>query len=109
MSLILDLHVAGVNAITAAAVMTSRSAIHAALAGQPATGGQNTAVGLSDPAADTLPTGGDARKPASTEWQLATLNDLTAAEELLDCLENQGFAERELVVLGDSCFAVRWR
>ena len=58
-------------------------------------------------ASETLPTGG--MRTASTEWQLTTVNDLTAAEELLDCLENQGIAERELVVLGDSCFAVRWR
>ncbi|MBA4067896.1 MAG: hypothetical protein C0501_30185 [Isosphaera sp.] len=43
------------------------------------------------------------------DWQLATVADLTAAEDLLDCLENQGYEERELVVLGNACFAVRWR
>jgi predicted transcriptional regulator len=44
-----------------------------------------------------------------TDWQLTTVSRLCDAEELLDVLENQGFAERELVVLGNSTFAVRWR
>jgi hypothetical protein len=44
-----------------------------------------------------------------TDWQMTTVADLTAAEELLDSLENHGFAERELMVLGNSSFAVRWR
>jgi|SRR6516165_7765549 hypothetical protein len=109
MSLTLLILGGGVLAITAAYMMTSsRSAIHTALAGQTATGGQATAVGLKDAGADTLPAGG-VRTPAGAEWQLTTVNDLTAAEELLDCLENQGVEERELVVLGNSCFAVRWR
>jgi hypothetical protein len=108
MSLVLVLLGAGMIAITAAYMMTSRSAIHAALAGQATSGGQNTAVGLNDAGAETLPAGG-VRRTAGGEWHLTTVNDLTAAEELLDSLENQGFAERELVVLGNSCFAVRWR
>jgi hypothetical protein len=108
MSLVLVLIGGAAIALTAAYVMTGRSAIHAALSGQTATGSQATVVGLSDPAAETLPAGGN-RKPTSEEWQLTTVPDLTAAEELLDCLENQGYAERELVVLGNSCFAVRWR
>lgn len=106
MSLVLVLLGAGMIAITAAYMMTSRSAIHAALAGQATGGGQNTAVGLND--AETLPAGG-VRRTAGAEWHLTTVNDLTAAEELLDSLENQGYEERELVVLGNSCFAVRWR
>jgi hypothetical protein len=108
MSLVLVLLGAGLIAISAAYMMTSRSAIHAALAGQATAGSQATAVGLTDPAAETLPSGGEARKTAG-EWHLTTVTDLTAAEQLLDSLENQGFAERELVVLGNSCFAVRWR
>ena len=40
---------------------------------------------------------------------MTAVNDLTDAEDLLDCLENQGIDERELVILGNSCFAVRWR
>jgi hypothetical protein len=47
--------------------------------------------------------------PTQSDWQFATVNALNDAEELLDMLENQGYAERELVVLGDSSFAVRWR
>ena len=106
MSLALLLFGGSTLAVAAAYMMTSRSAIHAALAAPTSTGGQNTAVGLTDPAAETLPGGTRTKR---TEWQLATVDDLTAAEELLDCLENQGFAERELVVLGNSAFAVRWR
>lgn len=47
------------------------------------------------------------RVPA--EWQVAVAADLTAAEGLLDELEASGCADRELVVLGNSTFAVRWR
>jgi len=108
MSLLLVLLGGGGIAITAAYVMSGRSAIHAALAGQ-TTGGQTTSVALNDPGAETLPAGGGVRTPPPSEWHLTTVTDLTAAEELLDCLENQGVAERELVVLGNSCFAVRWR
>jgi hypothetical protein len=86
---------------TVACVMTGRSAIHSALAAE------RPAVGLGDPAADTITSQATTRTPH--EWQLVTVDDLTAAEELLDCLENQGFAERELVVLGNARFAVRWR
>jgi hypothetical protein len=43
------------------------------------------------------------------DWQLTTVSSLGDAEELLDVLENQGATERELVVLGNSTFAVRWR
>ncbi|MDB5309275.1 MAG: hypothetical protein JWO38_3477 [Gemmataceae bacterium] len=89
--------------LTAAYVLTSRSAAHAALAGQ------NTVVGLQDAAAETLVGGSGVGVSSRTDWQLTTVSDLTAAEDLLDCLEAQGFADRELVVLGNSCFAVRWR
>lgn len=44
-----------------------------------------------------------------TDWSLTTVTALSDAEELLDVLEMKGFAERELVVMGNSCFAVRWR
>ena len=88
--------------LTAMFVMTGRSAVHAALAGQ------NTAVGLGDPAAETA-VGGGVKAQTRTEWQMTAVTSLSDAEELLDCLENQGIAERELVVLGESAFAVRWR
>jgi hypothetical protein len=70
--------------------------------------GEATVVGLGDPAADTM-SGSQPQQQARTEWQLTTVTDLTDAEDLLDCLEAQGFKERELVVLGNSCFAIRWR
>jgi len=91
----------GVAAVTAAYVVTTRSGLHAALVGQ------GTAVGLADPAADTVASGG--RTAKATDWQLTTVDDLTAAEDLLDCLEAHGYEERELVVTGNSTFAVRWR
>ncbi len=91
-------------AFAAMAVVASRgSAVHTALAGD------NTAVGLKDAATDTL-VGGSSRPSATlSDWQLTTVNDLTAAEDLLDCLEANGIENREVIVLGNSCFAVRWR
>jgi hypothetical protein len=88
--------------LTAVYVLTTRSAAHAALAGQ------NTAIGLQDAAAETLADGGK-QAPNRTDWQMATVAGLTDAEDLLDCLEAQGYTDRELVVLGNSSFAVRWR
>jgi len=43
------------------------------------------------------------------EWQRATVATLRDAEELLDALENRGYSERELIEIGNSCIAVRWR
>lgn len=66
----------------------------------------------SDPSADTLPTGCAMSKttpPASADWQVATLTNLSQVEDLLDSLEANGFAEREVLALGNSSFAVRWR
>ena len=48
-------------------------------------------------------------EPKAAEWNLVTVASITAAQEMLDSLEAQGFAEREFVVLGKSSFAVRWR
>jgi hypothetical protein len=42
------------------------------------------------------------------EWRTVDVPDLTAAERLLDHLEAQGVAERELVLKGET-FQVRWR
>ena len=44
-----------------------------------------------------------------TVWRSATVSDLSAAEELLDRAEEEGYQERELVVVGNSTFLVRWR
>jgi len=83
-------------------VVASRASAHAALAGE------NTVIGLHDAGAETLVDGG-AGVQRRTEWQLTSVDDLTDAESLLDYLEAQGHVDRELVVLGNSCFAVRWR
>lgn len=100
MELTFVLIVGAVFAITAAYVVAVRPAT------APELTSQGTAVGLGDPAAETLPTG---TQPLATEWQLTPVSDLTAAEDLLDCLEAHGYAERELLVLGNSSFAVRYR
>ena len=42
-------------------------------------------------------------------WQSAIVSDLATAEELLDQMEAEGHQERELIVLGNSTFLVRWR
>ena len=49
-----------------------------------------------------------ARRQAA-EWQLHTVTSLADAEAYLDCLERQGVQERELVILGEASFAVRWQ
>ena len=45
---------------------------------------------LSDPAAETLPGHGGPGEPIRSDWQLATLDSLTDAEDLLDSLEANG-------------------
>lgn len=93
-------------AIVAAYVATSRTFEMT----EPVLAGEATAVGLADPATETL--GGHNamnRSSIQTDWQLTTVTALCDAEDLLDCLESQGYEERELLILGNSCFAVRWR
>jgi hypothetical protein len=60
-------------------------------------------------AAETLAGGREVPPLGRTDWKLTTVTALCDAEELLDVLEMKGFTERELVVMGNSCFAVRWR
>lgn len=56
------------------------------------------------------PTPEAAPRPAVVDgWQTVTVEDLTLARDLLDWLEAAGYAERELVLIGDSSFVVRWR
>ncbi|MBY0456746.1 MAG: hypothetical protein K2V38_05380 [Gemmataceae bacterium] len=98
--------------LTIAGVVVGLSAVYVLTvkAKEAALAGENTVVGLADPAADTLATARHRTAPATrTEWNLATVTALSDAEELLDVLECQGYEERELVVLGNSSFAVRWR
>ena len=47
-----------------------------------------------------------AHQPA--RWCKVSLTSLTAVEELLDWLENAGYGERRVSVVGDT-FVVRWR
>jgi hypothetical protein len=77
------------------------------VAARPALAGDNTVVGLADAAAETQRMGASDR--ANTQWQLTTVDDLSRAEDVLDSLEACGFADRELIVLGNSCFAIRYR
>jgi hypothetical protein len=71
--------------------------------------GEATSVGLADPAADTLVGHNESATTNRAEWHLMTVAALCEAEDFLDSLEAQGIAERELLVLGNSCFAIRWR
>jgi len=93
--------------VGAAVSLTALYVMATQASAQPALAGQNTAVGLADPSAETQV--GGSSTPARTDWQLKTLDDLTDAEDLLDSLESSGYQDRELIVLGNSCFAVRWR
>jgi len=96
---------AAILATTALFVVAARgSAVHPALAAD------NTAVGLRDASTDTLRGGDPTITPMPRgDWQITAVEHLSAAEDMLDCLEANGIAERELIVLGNSCFAVRWR
>lgn len=71
--------------------------------------GETTLANSADPAAETLASDRPFVPAQRSDWQLTTVSALSEAEELLDVLECQGVTERELVILGNSCFAVRWR
>ena len=60
---------------------------------------------------DTLPISAsvDVTPLPAACWHVATLANLNQVEDLLDCLEARGVAEREVVTLEDNLFAVRWR
>ncbi|HET6573061.1 MAG TPA: hypothetical protein VFG68_05630 [Fimbriiglobus sp.] len=59
----------------------------------------------------TLPisTSVDVTPAPAANWHVATLANLSQVEDLLDCLEARGIAEREVVTLENDLFAVRWR
>ena len=96
------LTVAGVAiTLTAVYVFATKTEVEA-LAGE-------TTIANAAESAETLASGRPVVPATRTDWHLTTVSALRDAEELLDVLECQGFAERELVVLGNSCFAVRWR
>lgn len=73
------------------------------------------AAGTVYPFAPTTPTADDTVAVAAETvfaddgWQCATLSNLSEVEDLLDCLEAQKFAQREVLTLGNASFRVRWR
>ena len=94
--------VAVAGSLTAVYVLIARTEPVEALVGE-------LTISSADTAAETLTCGRHLTPTTRTDWHLTTVSALCDAEDLLDTLENQGIAERELVVLGNSCFAVRWR
>ena len=48
------------------------------------------------------------RRKTPAVWHQVKLTDLTDVEELLDWLENAGYDERRLDLVGET-FVVRWR
>jgi hypothetical protein len=46
---------------------------------------------------------------ADDGWSVATLTRLSEVEDLLDCLEAHSVSEREVRVVGNSNFRVRWK
>jgi len=93
--------VAAVAALLTVAVRADETVNPIAATSPPAAGFDSTA--------ETMTGNQNTAPPSQTEWQLVTLSALCEAQDLLDALENQGVAERELIVLGNSSFAVRWR
>jgi hypothetical protein len=74
--------------------------------------GDLTGTRMADPAAETLANSSSesgAHNAVRTDWKLATLDSLSDAEDLLDSLEANGVEHRELIILGNASFAVRWR
>ena len=44
-----------------------------------------------------------------SDWQSKNFRSLSHVEDMLDSLEAHGFQHREVVVLTDDCFTVRWK
>lgn len=59
-------------------------------------------------AADTLSAGVDTVF-ADEGWSVITLTSLSDVEDLLDSLEARNVAQREVRVMGNSSFRVRWK
>jgi hypothetical protein len=90
--------VASAAALCAAAVMLGSRVIPVQ---EPEVAAQDTGAGLE--CSETLAIG------TAREWHVTSLKNLSEVEDLLDCLESQGYAEREVIVQGNDSFAVRWR
>ncbi len=100
--------------LTAAAVM-SLFAVFASKVGVFAPVAEPQLVpGASDPSTDTLAGSSEMVKtvlipPRKPEWQTATLHSMADVEDLLDSLEAHGVASREVSVVNNNTFAVRWK
>ena len=62
----------------------------------------------SDPAADTLPNG-LCEVTLTIDWHKTEFERLCDVEEFLDALEVQGVQHREMSIVGNDKFIVRWR
>ncbi len=60
-------------------------------------------------AADTLVADSETAFTDADGWSVVTLNRLCDVEDLLDSLEAHRVSEREVRVVGDSSFRVRWK
>jgi len=63
---------------------------------------------ITDPASETM-TGGPAGVTLAGDWHEVRLNNLTDVEEFLDGLEAGNVRHRELSVVGNDTFVIRWR
>jgi hypothetical protein len=64
---------------------------------------------LSDPSVEALTGNSGTALPVVSEWHVIQVDTLRDAEDVLDSLEAQGVEHRELIILGNATFAVRWR
>jgi hypothetical protein len=103
-----DVMLFAVVATTAVALATL--ALHA-LSRRSAPAADLTGLSLTALPGAEQPCGSGEHKPLvdPSVWHSATVTELHEAEELLDWAECAGFEERELLVLNDSTFLVRWR
>ena len=99
--------------LTAAALMTLATFYSVRVGVFAPVGEPRLAPGVAHPSDDTLAGSSElVRTVINTrppEWQTATLHSLTDVEDFLDCLEARGVASRELTVVNNSTFAVRWK
>ena len=61
------------------------------------------------PSSETIPTSKSPPTTAQPGWQSAVVEDLSIAHEMLDRLERNGYADRQLRILDDARFEILWR
>ena len=102
------------TAVLSAAAVMSLVAVFAVKAGVFAPVAEPQLVpGTSDPSTETLAGSCEMVKtaflPRQSEWQTATLHSMADVEDLLDSLEAHGVSSREVSVVNNNTFAVRWK